>query len=63
MPVIGQYAVGGCHLSLCRHWHRPEADIGGVHCKRRRGGESMIGGVVEEGNAYGETTGECKRFL
>jgi len=24
-------AVGRCHLSLRRHWHRPETDIGGLH--------------------------------
>jgi len=29
-------AVGRCHLSLRLHWHRPEADTGDVHCKKRR---------------------------
>jgi len=29
-------AVGRCHLGLCHHWQRLEADTGDVHCKRRR---------------------------
>jgi len=36
--------VGRCHLSLCHHWHRPEADIGGVHCMTRREGKGC--GVI-----------------
>jgi len=35
-PIQTRMAVGRCHLSLRHHWHRPEADTGDVHCKRRR---------------------------
>jgi len=38
-------AVGSCHLGLCHHWQRPEADTGDVHCmrKRRRGVRMNMG--------------------
>jgi len=55
-------AVGRCHLSLCRHWHRPEADIGGVHCMRKRGEEDDMW-CGWGGECVRETTGECRRFL
>jgi len=49
-------AVGRCHHGLRLHWHRPDADIGDVHCKRRRRGIWRRGEDAVNGRRVGDLT-------